>query len=98
MGYVNLGNFPKEIQLSAHAIGLDNKQPYKRHGKLFYRPYRNYFSTYVGCPTDKPWEGLVSAGYADSLTHGENVTYCLTREGLDWLGEELNMTIYDEEA
>ena len=29
------------ISLATHAIGLDHKKPYKRHGIYFYRPYRN---------------------------------------------------------
>lgn len=28
-----------------HFIGLDKENPYKRHGRLFYKPYRNGFST-----------------------------------------------------
>ncbi len=97
MGYVELHDFPQKVQLAAHAIGLDNKRPYKRHGKLFYRPYRNYYYTYVGCPVDKPWEDMVLTGCAEARTQGKHVTYFLTRMGLDWLGKELGMTIYDEE-
>ena len=36
-------NEDKCIALSSHAIGLDNHKPYKRHGKFFYKPYRNYY-------------------------------------------------------
>ena len=31
------------IDLASHCIGLDYKKPYKRHGRYFYRPYRNYY-------------------------------------------------------
>ena len=31
------------IELAKHCIGLDHKKPYKRHGRYFYRPYRNYY-------------------------------------------------------
>jgi hypothetical protein len=29
--------------LAMHCIGMDYRKPYKRHGKLFYRPYRNRY-------------------------------------------------------
>ena len=32
------------IELCKHMIGLDYKKPYHRHGKAFYKPYRNYYS------------------------------------------------------
>lgn len=35
----------KYIELAKHCIGLDSKKPYTRHGKKFYRPYRNFFAT-----------------------------------------------------
>ena len=87
----------KCIEYAKHAIGLDNKKPYKRHGRLFYRPYRNYF-----CASGKQivvWEVLRKKGYADRGMKSRTgiITYWLTREGLDWLGEKLGIKIYDEE-
>lgn len=35
------------ISLATHAIGLDHKKPYKRHGRYFYRPYRNYYDASI---------------------------------------------------
>ena len=85
------------IDYASHAIGLDHKKPYKRHGKLFYIPYRNY---YDASPKDcEVWETMVNAGYAEAGRkdrHGGKM-YWLTREGLDWLGEKLGIKIYDEE-
>lgn len=85
------------IDLASHAIGLDHKKPYKRHGKLFYRPYRNY---YDASPKDcEAWDLMVDAGVAKAGKkdrYGGRM-YWLTREGLDWLGEKLGITIYDEE-
>lgn len=87
------------ISKSKHAIGLDNKRTYMRHSKRYYRPYRNYYAAIAG---DEIWEALVNAGYADRGTvqdRGNGVmgcTYWLTRAGLDWLGKELNIHIYDE--
>lgn len=85
------------IELASHAIGLDHKKPYKRHGRLFYRPYRNYYA--AGANHCETWETLVNAGYAErgiGLSHGGRM-YWLTRKGLDWLGERLGIVIYDEE-
>ena len=80
------------IDLARHCIGLDHKKPYRRHGKTFYRPYRNY---YASGRTHEEWEMMLSAGYARRDT--ERYIYSLTRAGLDWLGREIGMTIYDEE-
>jgi hypothetical protein len=82
-----------------HCIGMvdscsQRHKPYRRHGRMFYRPWRNYFS--CGKP-DKRWEELCDCGYA---THGpvndNGVCYWMTRKGLDWIGEQLGMTIHDE--
>lgn len=94
-----------------HCIGMDGytrrHRPYTRHGRKFFRPWRNFFST---LRNDKTWESLVGEGYADKTDHetrytqngeehvSEGTTYWLTRKGLDWLGEQLGITIYDEEA
>lgn len=81
------------IEEAKHAIGLDYKNPYHRHGKAFYKPYRNFFCT---TKNDKIWALLKDAGYAE---HDEEkkglVYYKLTREGLDWLGRQLDVMIYD---
>lgn len=92
-----MNNENRYIALARHAIGLDHKEPYKRHGKLFYRPYRNY---YDASPKDcETWELMCDAGYADrgrKDRYGGRM-YWLTRKGLDWLGEKLGIKIYDEE-
>lgn len=82
-----------------HCIGMidsgsQRHKPYHRHGKAFYRPWRNYFS----CgKQDKQWEELCACGYADhGAVNDRGVMYWMTRKGLDWLGEQLGMTIYDE--
>lgn len=31
------------------------------------------------------------------IEHADDLYYSLTREGLDWLGRRLNITIWDEE-
>lgn len=84
-----------------HCIGMDGSgsrrhRPYIRHGKMFYSPWRNYFYT---CADDKTWNKLCEHGYADHGRASDNNTTCfrVTRKGLDWIGEQLGMTIYDEE-
>lgn len=96
--YIDFSQKPKEVQLVTHAIGLDNKRPYQRHGKFFYRPYRNYFSTHEKCLDFPDWMELCNKGYAmHRISDQGNYIFWLTRKGLDWLGEELGITIYDEE-
>lgn len=83
------------IELAKHCIGMDHRKPYTRHGKLFYRPYRNYFAS---GKKHMEWDLMVDAEYAkrgDENSHGGYIYY-MTRKGLDWLGKELNMYIYDE--
>lgn len=84
------------IEQAKHCIGLDRKKPYTRHGRSFYRPYRNRYFT---GRKDEDWETMVLAGYAERGEKGNHggYVYHLTRAGLDWLGNELGMTIYDEE-
>lgn len=85
------------IALARSAIGLNHKKPYKRHGRLFYRPYRNYYD--ANNEHSELWEVLANAGYAErgrKNRYGGRM-YWLTRKGLDWLGERLGVVIYDEE-
>lgn len=85
-------------QKALHTIGLDRNHTglrlYTRHGKKYYKPYRNYFSG-----NDKDLDKLVDAGYMDCVQDSEFKTkdYRFNRTGLDWLGEQLGIVIYDEE-
>ena len=85
------------IEVAKHAIGLVYRKPYKRHGKRFYRPYRNYFAVSIGSSDYELWETMKSAGYAECRRSNDRAMFWLTRVGLDWLGEKLGMRIYDEE-
>ena len=85
------------IEIAKHCIGLDYKKPYKRHGRYFYRPYRNYYD--AGGEDVGLWDMMVEAGYAKAGKkdrYGGRM-YWLTREGLDWLGEKLGIQIWNEE-
>lgn len=97
--HIDFTKHSQPVQLAAHAIGLDRKRPYMRHGKTFYRPYRNYFTTPFNTHNYTVWMGLYENGYAAYRhTAGSVCIYFrLTRAGLDWLGETLGITIYDEE-
>lgn len=99
--YIDLTKHSRPVQLAAHAIGLDHKRPYMRHGKTFYRPYRNYFTTHTKAYDYAVWMGLFDHGYAafslpPTMMPG-STKFWLTRAGLDWLGETLGIHIYDEE-
>lgn len=92
-------SFPSQsVRLAAHAIGLDNRNPYIRHGKKFYKPYRNYFTAVWNQPNAKEWAVLVTVGLAKmNRMENDHVIFWLTRKGLDWLGEEIGVKIHDEE-
>lgn len=99
---INFSQQPKDVRLAAHAIGLDNNRPYQRHGKFFYRPYRNFFATHDKSSDYPAWKGLTERGCATcnparSSGNHHNYTFSLTRAGLDWLGQQLGITIHDEE-
>lgn len=77
-----------------HVIGLDNKNPYTRHGKKFYRPYRNGWGG-----RNKKFDMLVDEGLMNAYNDksGNRYFYHFNRAGLDWLGEQLGITIHDPE-
>ena len=87
-------------QKALHVIGLNScpgrRRLYTRHGKKYYKPYRNYF-----CGKDSDLDKLVSAGYMDCRTYQTNgeddKTYWFNRNGLDWLGQQIGIIIRDEE-
>ena len=86
------------LPLMEHCIGLDYKKPYKRHNKLFYKPYRNYFSSFED---DKVWQSLCVDGFAEHdkpkiICDASSCNYWLTRKGLDFLGEIIGVHIYDK--
>jgi len=88
-------------QKALHTIGLNSfntgRRLYTRHGKKYYKPYRNYF-----CGKDKDLDKLVDAGYMNMDSREvygikDYRSYWFNRKGLDWLGEQLGIYIYDEE-
>lgn len=80
----------RAIEICRHMIGLDYKRPYHRHGKAFYRAYRNYYTdTAAGNRIlDKLPEAILRT-YKD----GRYSEYHLTKTGFAWLGRQLKITI-----
>ena len=99
--YIQLKEDGKTITLCTmrqkvlHTIGLNSghvgRRLYTRHGKKYYKPFRNYF-----CGNDSDLDKLVKAGYMDYIDSEEYKTYYFNRVGLNWLGEQLGIKIYDE--
>lgn len=85
------------VSLASHAIGLDYKKPYTRHGKKFYKPYRNYYTVGLNGYGFRVWSDMEEEGYAESKKSKTGAMFWLTRSGLDWLGQQLGIHIYDEE-
>lgn len=84
----------KAIELCKHTIGLDHSKPYHRHGKVFYKPYRNYFAASInGEKLLDRLSGLV----VERRETERSVIYRLTPDGLKWLGRQLNITIKEYE-
>ena len=82
--------FKRAIEICKHMIGLDRKNPYQRHGKAFYKPYRNYYEdTKDGNKVlDKLPNFIVTRESCDMSTW-----YTLTSDGIKWLGRQLRITI-----
>ena len=88
------------IELCEHMVGLDNQKPYSRvyhrHGKAFYKAYRNYYTDGIsGNPLLDKLCGVIGIMRKEQGRIG--TLYALTQYGLKWLGRWLNITIKDEE-
>ena len=47
---IPLHQYPKDVQIATHMIGLNYKRPYIRHGRRYYKPYRNCFCSALSGP------------------------------------------------
>lgn len=80
----------RAIELCKHMVGLDYKSPYHRHGKAFYKPYRNYYEA----PKDgNPILDKLPFAIINKSVGGVSVWYELTEQGLGWLSRQLKITI-----
>ena len=87
-------DFEKAVKLCKHMIGFDHSKPYKRHGKLFYKPYRNYFEA---PPKGEPILEKLPTFIIQKETRVKGVWYTLTKQGIEWLGRQINVTIKEED-
>lgn len=78
------------IEECKHMVGLDYKKPYHRHGKAFYRAYRNY---YGDVPEGNKWLDKLPKELFRVHKDERGTMYHLTETGLDWLGRQLNVRI-----
>ncbi len=83
------------IELCKHMIGLDRKSPYHRHGKAFYKPYRNYYCALaIGIEIlDRLPKDIMKVDKSEKYSW-----YYLSNDGLRWLGRQLDIIIKSEEV
>lgn len=84
----------KVIGLCGHMIGLDYSKAYWRHGKAFYKAYRNYYSS---PPSGNALLDKLPQPVIKRIKSPNGVWYKLTRTGLEWLGRQLKITIKEIE-
>lgn len=80
----------RAIELCKHMIGLDHNKPYHRHGKIYYKAYRNYFCAPL-CG-DIFLDKLPSFIIEKEISE-KSVWYTLTSEGISWLSRQLSIAI-----
>ena len=91
------------IDMIKHMIGLDYHKPYMRHDKLFYKPYRNYFS-FNPKNDNKSFEYLSgeSIGILRRYErYGDNcgfICYSLTEIGRRWLSRSIGIMIKEPDC
>lgn len=78
------------VEICKHMVGLDYKNPYHRHGKAFYKPYRNYYEASIAgnALLDELPEWFIKKRVGKISRW-----YELTEDGLNWLGRRLKITI-----
>lgn len=81
------------IEICKHMIGLDRKNPYHRHRKAFYKPYRNYYCALaIGIEIlDRLPKHIMKVDKSEKYSW-----YYLSNDGLKWLGRQLNIIIIPE--
>ena len=80
----------RAIEICEHMVGLDYKRPYHRHGKAFYKAYRNY---YDDVPEGNKILDKLPKELFTVYRNARGTTYYLTQVGLGWLGRQLRITI-----
>lgn len=84
---IPLHQYPKDVQIATHMIGLNYKRPYIRHGRRYYKPYRNYFCSALSGPDYETLRKMEKKGYVVSGKPGEKgIYFWMTRGGGGWTG------------
>lgn len=79
-----------QLDMMAHAVGLDHHKPYTRSGKLHYKAHRNYYGATDSGKDHEAWEKLVEGDYAvKSERYGS--TYYLTNIGLEYVAKRFGI-------
>lgn len=85
----------KVIGFCKHFVGLDMARPYKRHGRLYYKAYRNYWYDNDNVPEfDLMCAGAF--GLMGKKKEEKGVFYWLTAAGLEWLSRKTGIQIRRE--
>lgn len=80
----------KGIDDMRHCIGLDRQSPYRRNNCLYYKPYRNYFTTSSNGSDYCNWVGLECKDLA-AREVPESTTFRLTPYGFETLSRYLDV-------
>lgn len=85
----------KTIESCKHMIGFHKSSVYHRHGRAFYKAYRNYW---CGEPReDFDYMCHKSFGLMEYRDSAQYRYYYLTEAGLRWLGNKLSVVIKEKE-
>ena len=87
----------KEIVDMRHCIGLDRQSPYRRNNCLYYKPYRNYFTTSSNGSDYRNWVGLECKDLA-AREAPESATFHLTPYGFETLSRYLDVNFIHEKS
>lgn len=85
----------KQIDDMRHCIGLDRQSPYRRNNCLYYKPYRNYFTTSANGSDYSLWIGLENFGLA-AREDTDSTTFYLTPDGFETLSRYLDVTFIND--
>lgn len=82
----------RAVKLAKHMLGMDHRKPYRRHGKDFYKPYRNYF-----CGHDDQLSMMARHRLMDEIPDEKDTWYSLTPAGIRWLERKIGIVIREVE-
>lgn len=80
----------RAIEICKHMVGLDSQNPYHRHGKAFYKAYRNY---YADTPDGNSILDKLPKAFFRVHRNERGTDYYMTQDGLNWLGRQLHTKV-----